>query len=99
MVKEITVKEFDELVQKEKLVVDVSATWCGQCKVLRGVLEEVSEELLDYSFYVIHVDDDIEFASSLGVKTLPTLLVYEDGTIKKTITGNYDVDEIINGIV
>ncbi|WP_418289803.1 thioredoxin [Massilicoli timonensis] len=81
--------EFEELKkQPGVLVVDFFATWCGPCKMLSPVLEEVAEELAGKAAIVkVDVDESGELASSYGIMSVPTLIVFKDGEAVKMSTG------------
>ena len=81
MVKEITVDSFNtEVINSDKLtVVDFYATWCGPCRKLSPILEEVETELNDrVNFAKIDTDDNIDAAKEYQVSGLPTLLVFKN---------------------
>ena len=69
------------------LVVDLWAPWCGPCKMLAPVLEEVSNELTNIEFYKINVDENQEAAGEFGVMSIPTLLVMKNGEVLEEKTG------------
>lgn len=80
MVKKISEKEFNEVQEKAVSLIDFSATWCGPCKMLAPVLEEVSEEMKDsVSFYNIDVDENPDLAVKFGVTSIPALVVLKNG--------------------
>ena len=81
--------EFEELKkQPGVLVVDFFATWCGPCKMLSPVLEEVAEELAGKAAIVkVDVDESGELASSYGIMSVPTLIVFKDGEAVEMSTG------------
>ena len=84
MVKEITVDSFNtEVINSDKLtVVDFYATWCGPCRKLSPILEEVETELNDrVNFAKIDTDDNIDAAKEYQVSGLPTLLVFKNGEV------------------
>ena len=81
--------EFEELKkQPGVLVVDFFVTWCGPCKMLSPVLEEVAEELAGKAAIVkVDVDESGELASSYGIMSVPTLIVFKDGEAVKMSAG------------
>ncbi len=94
MVKQITDKEFDESIKSGKVLVDFYAEWCGPCKMLSPVVDELSEELTDVTFYKLNVDDSDEVVRKYNVMSIPTLLVFENGELKNTSVGFKNKDEI-----
>lgn len=88
MIKEIKEKDFETLVLdgKEKVIVDFYADWCGPCKMLRPVLEELANETNDVKIVSINVDDAEELASKYGIISIPCLIMFQDGKeIKRSI--------------
>ena len=75
-------KEFNELYGKGLVLVDFFATWCGPCKMLTPVLEEVSEEMKDdVTIVKVDVDQESNLAGKFGVMSIPTLILFKDGEI------------------
>ncbi len=87
MVKQIDSKEFKEVIKEGKIVVDLFATWCGPCKMLSPILDEISEEITTTKFYKIDVDDNEDVAREYNVMSIPTVLVFENGNLINTIIG------------
>tara|TARA_B100000902_G_C26482924_1_gene515647 strand:- start:85 stop:402 length:318 start_codon:yes stop_codon:yes gene_type:complete len=82
---------------KEKtLIIDFWAPWCGPCKALSPVLEELSSEMSDQvGVYKVNVDDNTELAQEHGVQSIPTLLVYKNGSLSETIVGLKTKEELV----
>lgn len=89
MITKINKSEFNEKVLNStgKCIVDFSATWCGPCRMLAPVLEELSEEYSDISFYNIDVDDEPELSAEFGVMSVPTVYIFENGQEKTHFIG------------
>ncbi|MBE6158672.1 MAG: thioredoxin [Firmicutes bacterium] len=94
MVKQITDKEFDESIKSGKVLVDFYAEWCGPCKMLSPVVDELSEELKDVTFFKLNVDESDEVVRNYSVMSIPTLLVFEEGELKATSVGFKNKEEI-----
>ena len=78
------------------VVVDFWAPWCGPCKALAPVLEEVATEVGDaVSIYKVNVDENTELAQAHGVQSIPTLLVFKGGNLSETIVGLKSKDELV----
>ena len=93
MVKEIS--NFNEEIKNGKVLVDCYATWCGPCKMLAPIVEEVSNEVNDYSFYKLDVDQNEEVARSYGIMSIPTLLIFENGELKSKSIGFKTKEELL----
>ena len=90
-------EDFDTLVSKGNLLVDFYADWCGPCKMLSPVVDEVADEC-DGTFKVakINVDDNGELARKFRVMSIPTLIVFKDGEAAKRNTGVITKEEILD---
>ena len=93
---ELTKKDFDKEVLKSDIpvLVDFNATWCGPCRMLKPVLEELSEERTDYKIVSIDVDDNQELAKEYGILSIPCLIVFKDGKEIKRNVGFVPKDSI-----
>ena len=77
-------ENFDELIKGKTILVDFYADWCGPCRMLAPVLEEASTKF-DTEIIKVNVDEHEEIAKKYGVMSIPTLIVFENGTEKYTI--------------
>lgn len=93
--KQINTAEFDALINEGKTVlVDFFATWCGPCKMLAPVLEEVAPDYPDVEFVKIDVDTDTDLARRYGVSVIPTLFVIKNGENTASTKGYLNADEL-----
>ena len=83
MVKKVNVQEFEnEAMKAPAAVVDFSATWCGPCRMLAPILEEISEELAGKAnFYNVDVDECSGLAMGFGISSVPTVLILKNGKV------------------
>src|SRR6266542_292223 len=87
---EVTDAEWDQEVLKNQLpvLVDFWAPWCGPCRMVAPIVEELADEYSDkVRFYKINTDDNVHTASKYGIRSIPTLLVFKDGQIVDQLIG------------
>ena len=79
--------EFNEVIANGKVLVDFAATWCGPCRMLAPVLEELSEELDDVTIVKVDVDEAGALAQRFGIMAVPTMILFENGEPVKQLQG------------
>jgi len=78
----------EEVMQSaEPVLVDFWAAWCGPCRMLSPVLDEVAQEREDVKICKINVDEEPELAAQYEVMSIPTLMVFENGQVVKKALG------------
>ena len=89
MIININKGNFDaEVMNSDKpVLIDFWAEWCGPCRMMAPVVDEIAEENPQYLVGKINVDEQPELASALGVSTIPTLVVMKEGKIVNTSIG------------
>lgn len=100
MVKKINGVEFENEVLnlQNTVLVDLFADWCMPCQMLAPVLEEISNEKTDVSFYKINVDESPEVAVKYGVSSIPTLLIFKNGELVNKLVGLYPKEKIVEAL-
>ena len=97
-VEQLAVNDLKEKLKQSKLtIVDFYADWCGPCKQLGPILDELSGEgSSDYEIYKVNVDEDEfkEFTSQHMIMSLPTVLFFKDGKMIHNFIGLYDKESI-----
>lgn len=87
-VKQISDATFNNEIEAGIVLVDFWAPWCGPCKIIAPILDELSAEIGDAAKIVkINVDDNPESASKYNVMSIPTLLVFKDGQLVDQLVG------------
>ena len=88
MVNEINAEEYEQLKQSTKpVVIDFHATWCGPCKILSPILEELQEEMEEVEFVKLDVDQFPEISGANQVMGVPTVVIIKDGEVKDRFVG------------
>lgn len=100
MVRHINLEEYNnEIVKSDKLVlIDFFADWCGPCKMLAPVMEQVAEEHTDIEVVKVNVDEVPELAQMYKVASIPTLVFLKNGQLVKEHVGFVSKAEINNMI-
>ena len=70
-----------------KVIVDFWADWCGPCKMLSPIIEEIGQENKDIKIVKIDVDAENELASKYNINSIPTVMIFDHGQLKNTIIG------------
>ncbi len=93
----ITKENYDELVvrSEKKVLLDFWAPWCGPCKMIGPIMEEIAAEREDILVGKIDVDTEMELARKFRVMSIPTLVVMEGGEVKTKSVGYQPKEDIL----
>ncbi len=88
-VKVITKENFEAAVMKsdKTVLLDFWASWCGPCRMLSPVVDEIAEENAEYLVGKVNVDEENAIASAFGITSIPTLIVIKNGKITAQAVG------------
>ena len=79
---------FDTEIENGIVVVDFFATWCGPCKMLAPVFEDLGNEMKDSAKFVkVDIEQSVEIARKFMVSTVPTMMIFKDGKPVETMVG------------
>ena len=90
---------FSNKVQESEIcLVDFSASWCGPCRMVKPILEDVETLMPEIKFYNIDVDDCEDIAREYRIFSIPSLLIFKNGEVLDTMVGAGTQDDIIEFI-
>ena len=87
MAKIINSQEFDNTIESGVVVVDFFATWCGPCKMLSPVIDELSGELENVNFVKVDIDQSMDLAQKFRIVSVPTMKIFKNGEEVDTLMG------------
>ncbi len=96
----ITKDNFEQEVLKSDIpvLVDFWATWCGPCRALGPVLEEIASETSSIKIVKVNVDEQPELASQFRIMSIPTMILFKSGEVADKTVGLLPKDEVLNFI-
>lgn len=97
-VMKITEKNFrEQVLESEKpVLVDFWASWCGPCRMVSPIVDEIADERDDIRVGKINVDEEPELARQYGVMSIPTLMVFKNGEVANESVGAIPKSAILN---
>jgi len=93
----ITSKNFDEIVKNadKTVLLDFWATWCGPCKMIAPIIEEIANENENLIVGKVNVDEEAELSIKFGIVSIPTIIVFKNGEIYNKTVGYCSKEEIL----
>ena len=95
---ELTSANFEEITQNGISMVDFWAPWCGPCRMMGPIVDEIAEENLELKVCKVNVDEASELAIKYDVESIPTLIYFKNGEVRATMIGLRTKQDIMNEI-
>lgn len=95
-IEKINEANFDEKIKNRGsiAVVDFYADWCGPCKMFVPTLESLADDHTDVEFFKVNVDENPNLSRTYAVMSIPTLIIFKEGSVQNTLIGLRQKDEI-----
>ncbi len=81
----VSEKDFENEIKEGVVLVDFFATWCGPCRVMSGILEELDGK--EYKIIKVDTDESFNLAKKFGIMSIPTLIIFKDGQMQEKHIG------------
>lgn len=95
LIKQLTDENFDDGVSQGVVLVDFYADWCGPCRMLTPVVEELAQEMAGKATVAkVDTDQSVNVAAKFEVTSIPTLILFKDGQAVKRVVGLKDLDAL-----
>jgi len=89
---------FEKSVMKGVSIVDFWAIWCGPCRLMSPIVEEIAKEMTDINVYKLNVDDNPELTAKFNIMSIPTIIIFKDGEEVEQTVGVVSKSVLVNKI-
>lgn len=96
--KQVSKDTFDLEIKEGTVFVDFYADWCGPCKMMGPIIEEVEQELSSIKYIKVNVDEAEEIAARYGIMSIPTFFLFKNGKLTSKMVGGHSKQEVIDFI-
>ncbi len=80
-------KEYKKAIAKGNVIVDFWAKWCGPCRTMEPMLDDLNDVDNDVTVVKVNTDDNLELATNMGIRSIPAMKMYRDGVLIETLLG------------
>ena len=95
----VSKENFKDIISTEKpVLIDFYADWCGPCKMLSPVVDEIAEENPQFVVGKVNVDEEEELAMEFGVMSIPTLIIFKNGNVSEKLVGVRPKNSIVEAL-
>lgn len=92
-------KDFNEEIKKGVCLVDFYASWCGPCRIMANIIEDIAEELGDkVNVFKVDVDSAETISRNYGIMSIPTLIIFKNGEFQEKHVGIWQQDDCVNAV-
>ena len=97
-VNELTNADFESKIEKSTgyALIDFWAPWCGPCRMMSPIIDEISNEVKNVSFYKVNVDEEQELATRFRVSGIPFFALFKDGKVIASRTGGASKEDFVD---
>ena len=94
----LTSANIDEITSTGVTMIDFWAPWCGPCRMIAPIMEQLNEEYVDgkVKIFKVNVDENADLATKFGIRGVPTVLIFKDGQVVETMVGANTKSEYVN---
>ena len=94
----VNIENFESVVKSSEkpVLLDFFANWCGPCRMISPIIEEIAAEHPEYVVGKINVDEESELAADFGVVSIPMLVVVKDGEVASKLVGARPKEQILS---
>ncbi len=95
---EVSEENFEQEVLKSDfpVLVDFWAPWCGPCRMMGPIIDEIADENLELKVCKVNVDDSSDLARKYDIESIPTLIYFKNGIVRSTMIGLHTKQDILN---
>ena len=96
----VTLENFEAEVIKSDIpvLVDFWASWCGPCRMLSPIVDQIAEERTDIKVCKVNIDDSMEIAARYGIQNIPTVLIFRNGEVAQKFVGLQQKATLLNAL-